>query len=138
MAGLDYEKGPADRDPARISSEEIAAQSGLSDREIKSFRGAVARSAAAKTKPIRTARVSFDPSAAVKLKTLSGKIKFIRRGGKVDANPFIHDVALAVIRHINESGHGDCSHAGHLVGALPSLERSRQLARWNRWHRARC
>ena len=129
MAKLDFEKGPADRDPATIQRDEIAAQSGMSDLEIKTFKQRIAISAIVGTK-VRTARISFNIDAAAKIKKTSTRIKFIEQGGKVDANNFIHTTELTVMREIYEGGHGDCSHARQLVSALPSQARRQQLALW--------
>lgn len=68
--------------------------------------------------------------------SIGKRIEVIEQSGKSDADAFVHETAIMILKHAEETG--DCSAALDLIQALPPGTRRQRLALWFRAYSPIC
>jgi len=131
LTKLNWTKGPADPDPARVVT--VGDYGAMSDEEVAAFRKKLAAQSLRGVKKASGSRVRLETamrSDRKQCRALSKRIQIVERSGKADADAFIHQTALMALRQADQ--HGDAAQALRLVMAMPNGSRRERLVQWFR------
>jgi hypothetical protein len=130
VAKLDWSKGSADPDPARVV--DVGDYGVLSDTDLAALKSKLSlKKDAELARRKRIARTTFDRAIGKKdpsKLTIAQRIDVVQRSGGKDADVFIHETALMIIRHVMTCG--DASGMNRLFLAMPNGTRRLRLAGW--------